>query len=125
MRSKRNAFVCDVTSCLFFSMCKSEQWPAEITPLENTERVLQCREAAQCFNHLTVRSAVGLEKSNLNVYSSLSAPTYFNSHKRFPRLPLTFRNTVLLAVSAEGGFGRPERPCLFAVLPCKHSPTFL
>lgn len=52
--------------------------------LENIEHVMfQWGEKAQWFNHLTVRSVVGLEKSYLNVYSSLSAPIYFNS-KRFP-----------------------------------------
>jgi len=52
--------------------------------LENIEHVmLQWGGNAQWFNHLTARSVVGLEKSYLNVYSSLSAPIYFNS-KTFP-----------------------------------------
>lgn len=70
--------------------------------LENIAHVmLQWGEKAQWFNHLTVRSVVGLEKSYLNVYSSLSAPIYFNS--KVPLLSLIFRNTVLLAGCAEGG----------------------
>lgn len=101
----RFLLVCSFMNCEI--MCRPEQWPKFSciwkAPLENTEVVLRCGEAAQCFNHLAVRSVVGLEKSNLNVYSSLSAPTYFNSHKRFPRLPLTFRNTAMLAFSPEGG----------------------
>ncbi len=99
---------------------------AGMNPLENIELVmLQWGGKAQWFNRLTVRSVPRLEKSYLNVYSSLSVPIYFNSKRFSCFLWYSGRLSCWLAALREG-FGWPELlSCLFTALPCKLSPTSL